>query len=131
MRASAAIQGERDLLGRCERALVAAGRAARAGTRQQIRAAARRFVRRHRRNGSYLAFVLRKVLTNSAFAIALLGLGPTPADARTTFFVERTGSANPLNGFDVGLLSTPALADLDHDGDLDLVSGERYGTFYD
>ena len=33
-------------------------------------------------------------------------------------FVQRTGSANPFDGIDVGLNSAPALADLDNDGTL-------------
>ena len=33
-------------------------------------------------------------------------------------FVQRTGSANPLDGIDVGLYSTPALGDFDNDGTL-------------
>ena len=33
-------------------------------------------------------------------------------------FVQRTGSANPFDGVDVGSLSTPALGDLDGDGTL-------------
>jgi hypothetical protein len=39
-----------------------------------------------------------------------------------------TGSANPLDGFDVGNNSTPAFADLDGDGDLDAIVGEEDGT---
>ena len=31
-------------------------------------------------------------------------------------FVQRTGSANPCDGIDVGDYSTPALADFDNDG---------------
>ena len=31
-------------------------------------------------------------------------------------FVQRTGSANPFDGVDVGSYSTPALGDLDGDG---------------
>ena len=121
---------DRDLLRRCERVLATAGRAAGAGSRQQVRAAARSFVRRHRRDGSYLAFVLRSVLANSAFAVALLGLAPTPADAATTLFIQKVGSDNPLDFANVGNLSTPAASDFDHDGDLDIVSGERNGTFF-
>jgi hypothetical protein len=33
-------------------------------------------------------------------------------------FVQRTGSANPFDGIDVGWESAPALADLDGDGTL-------------
>ena len=48
---------------------------------------------------------------------------------RAASFTERTGVDNPLNGEDVGSYSIPTLADLDGDGDLDLISGEYYGTF--
>jgi len=51
-------------------------------------------------------------------------------DATSPAFVERTGGANPLDGFDVGLYSAPALHDLDGDGDADLVSGETSGFFF-
>ncbi len=44
-------------------------------------------------------------------------------------YVSRTGLDNPFDGESVGLNSTPALIDLDADGDLDVVSGERDGTF--
>ncbi|PSF31312.1 hypothetical protein C7H19_23020 [Aphanothece hegewaldii CCALA 016] len=43
-------------------------------------------------------------------------------------FTERTGTSNPFNGIDVGTWSSPTLADIDSDGDLDAVVGERYGT---
>ncbi|KAH8094307.1 DNA-directed 5'-3' RNA polymerase [Aureococcus anophagefferens] len=48
--------------------------------------------------------------------------------AATPSYVAVTGSANPFDGIDVGLYSAPALADVDGDGDLDLVVGEMYGT---
>ena len=38
--------------------------------------------------------------------------------AAAPVFVQRTGSANPFNGIDVGSSSAPALGDLDNDGTL-------------
>ena len=43
-------------------------------------------------------------------------------------FAQRSGSDNPFNGIDTGNTSTPALADLDSDGDLDLIAGSRDGA---
>jgi hypothetical protein len=43
-------------------------------------------------------------------------------------FAQQSGAANPFNGVDVGGRSSPSFADLDGDGDLDAVVGERYGT---
>ena len=43
---------------------------------------------------------------------------------------EQTGAANPFNGVDVGIRSTPSFADLDGDGDLDAAVGEYNGILH-
>ena len=43
-------------------------------------------------------------------------------------YQAQTGSNNPFDGIDVGSLSTPILADVDGDGDLDAVVGESDGN---
>ncbi len=45
----------------------------------------------------------------------------------TPEFIQRTGSANPLDGFAAIRYGAPVLADLDNDGDYDLIAGSSGG----
>ena len=47
--------------------------------------------------------------------------------AANPHFTERVGTQNPLDGISVLSYSAPALADLDGDGDHDLIIGYDYG----
>ncbi len=49
--------------------------------------------------------------------------------AQTPVFVERSGAANPFDGFDAADVPVPAFVDLDDDGDFDLVAGGADGKF--
>lgn len=48
--------------------------------------------------------------------------------ATGTGYSELLGTANPFNGIDVGIASIPVFYDIDGDGRLDLISGDRDGT---
>ncbi len=45
-------------------------------------------------------------------------------------FVERTGTANPLDGVDVGDFSNPSFVDIDGDGDFDAFVGDYEGSVH-
>ncbi len=45
-------------------------------------------------------------------------------------FVLATGAANPLAAVDLGETAHPELADLDFDGDLDAIAGDKTGQLF-
>jgi hypothetical protein len=91
-------------------------------------------------------FGLTDIGTNSAPAFADLdGDGDldmmSGADDGRFYYFKNTGTnlapafasvvgPSPFGFGDIGDLSTPAFADLDNDGDLDMISGNYYGEFY-
>ena len=113
---------ERELARRCRRAVFESARVHWRGSRAGLRQAIRRALRPHRRNRSALSWVLRRSAASSAFAVALLG-GSGQALASEPLFL------GPLQDFDVGSRSRPAFGDLDADGDLDVLSGNGFGSF--
>ena len=62
-------------------------------------------------------------------ADGILNYFENTGSSMTPAYLGRTGTANPFLGFDVGSRSIPAFADLDRDGDLDVLVGEISGTF--
>ena len=64
----------------------------------------------------------------AALAVIMLNLYSAPVMANPVL-TEQTGTANPMNGEDVGAESAPSLADLDDDADFDVISGSASASF--
>ena len=69
-------------------------------------------------------FITSRILTTLIFVVALIQWGN--ADAQNFNSYQK----NPFSLTDMGHNSAPAFADLDGDGDLDMMSGDIYGEFY-
>jgi hypothetical protein len=66
----------------------------------------------------------------AAATLIALALDSSDALAVPPVYVVVSGAENPFDGIDVGGFVAPALADLDADGDLDFLAGERFGAFF-
>ena len=58
-----------------------------------------------------------------------IGLSVVAANDAQPSFQRANGVENPLHGLDIGATSSPALGDLDADGDLDVIVGTSSGQF--
>lgn len=104
------------------RALAPHWRGTRAGLKHQLR----RMLHARRRDVRLLSGLLRAAAAPALLAAMLFAATAPPAHADTICsfsFAKQTGAANPFNGLDVGYYSAPAFADLDGDGDSDVVMG--------
>lgn len=69
----------------------------------------------------------RRTRRRAIARLRLLELEVRDVPSSVPVYTEQTGIESPFNGFDFGDASVPAMFDLDGDGDLDMISGERDG----
>ena len=117
-----------DLYRRAEKVLLSQTRPHWLGTRRGLKRIVRRYVRQYG-EASGLRGLLRSGALAAATALFLLQLYATPVEA-ALFPAFGASSTNPFGLTDVGSHSRQTFADLDGDGDLDLMSGELNGSFF-
>lgn len=75
-----------------------------------------------------------KAVVKPGIVTAMLAAGIVLSNtSQAQIVTARTGAANPLGSYDIGSWSKPAFADLNSDGDVDLIAGESYynsSTFF-
>jgi hypothetical protein len=75
-----------------------------------------------------------KAVVKPGIVTAMLAAGIVISNtSQAQIVTARTGAANPLGSYTIGAASKPAFADLNNDGDADLIAGESYynsSTFF-
>ena len=117
-----------DLYRRAEKVLLSEARPYWLGTRPGLKRIVRRYVRRYG-EASGLRVLLRSGALTAATALFLLQLYAMPmkAQAASTPVFSAPNLTNAFGLDDVGDYSSPAFADLDGDGDLDMIGGNSDG----
>lgn len=96
------------------------------GSRAALKRQLRRSLHARRRDVRFLSGLLRAAATPALLAAMMFPAAAPSAHAETICsfsFAMQTGAANPFNGVDIGYYSAPCFADLDGDGDGDMVTG--------
>ena len=128
-----------DLYRRAEKVLLSQARPYWLGTRRGLKRIVRQYVRQYGRVSGRLRALLRSGVLATAAVLFLLNLYAAPLEVQAEVQAEElpaeravftTATSHPFGLADVGFYSSPAFADLDGDGDLDVMSGEYYGSFY-
>lgn len=113
----------------CVNKIVARLRSQCAESSVHLKRSVRRLLRPYRKNLRVIGSVLQTIHSAAVVALLVSLLSAQTAHAHTPG-TEVLYSSQTLSGLtDVGDWSTPALGDLDGDGDLDMLTGEQSGDF--